>query len=138
MKIAKGIVVKRALAWSFVMAFLTMAFASCAPTQSNYEGAAVLGTVGAVAGGLIDKKNPWRGAVIGGAIGAVAGAGIAEVSKRASREALATGRPVVYERQTSNGWQKVEATPVKRNAKRCTVVKVYENGKLMSEDLQCE
>ena len=138
MNIMTRLIIKKTLIWSFMMAFLIMAFSSCAPTQSNYEGAAVLGTVGAVAGGLIDKKNPWRGAVIGGAIGAVAGAGIAEVSKRASREALATGKPVVYERQTSNGWQKVEATPVKRNAKRCTVVKVYENGKLMSENLQCE
>jgi len=118
--------------------FILSTLSACAPTQSNYEGAAVLGAAGAVAGGLIDKKNPWRGAVIGGTIGAIAGAGIAEVSKRASREAISSGRPVSYQRRTSNGWQKVEAVPTARNGQRCAVVKVYENGNLKSEKLSCD
>ena len=48
----------------------------CATTKSQYDRAAVLGTAGAAAGALLDKKNPWRGAVVGGTIGAAAGWGL--------------------------------------------------------------
>ncbi len=111
---------------------------ACAPTQSNYEGAAVGGVGGAGAGALIDKDNPWRGAVVGGSLGAVAGASLAEISKRAAREAIRYGRPVSYERQTSNGWQRVEAIPRPGCVKRCVVVKTFENGRVVDEHMSCE
>lgn len=113
---------------------------ACAPTRSNYEGAAVGGVVGTTAGALLDKKNPWRGAIVGGALGAVAGGSFAEISKRAASEARTYGRPVAYQRQTSNGWQKVEAVPQSGygSNSRCVVVKTYENGHLVDEKLSCD
>lgn len=118
------------------VAFL-VAVSACAPTQSNYEGAAVGGAIGAAAGALIDHDNPWRGAVIGGALGAVAGGSLAEVSKRAAAEARQYNRPVTYQRQTANGWQKVEAIPQPSYGNRCVVVKTYENGQLVDERMSC-
>ncbi len=118
------------------VAFL-VAVSACAPTQSNYEGATVGGAIGAAAGALIDHDNPWRGAVIGGALGAVAGGSLAEVSKRAAAEARQYNRPVTYQRQTSNGWQKVEAIPQPSYGNRCVVVKTYENGQLVDERMSC-
>ncbi|MGB9713035.1 MAG: YMGG-like glycine zipper-containing protein [Dissulfurimicrobium sp.] len=128
---------------SFLTAFIFSCsiMAGCAPTQSNYEGAGVGGAIGAAAGALLDRSNPWRGAVIGGALGAVAGGTMAEISKRAAMEARDQGRPVVYERRTSEGgWQKVEATPTNRynGTKRCVSVKTYENGHLVDETMNCD
>lgn len=113
-------------------------FTACAqPTQSNYEGAAVGSVVGATAGALLDRGNPWRGAAIGAALGAVAGGTMAEVSKKAAYEARSSNRPVVYERQTSDGWQRVEATPRPRGNQRCILVKTFENGRVVDEELSC-
>jgi len=127
----------RTLSSVCVLTLLVFSFSACAPTQSNYEGAALLGAVGAGAGALIDKDNPWRGAAIGAGIGALAGAGMAEVSKRAAREAVASGQPVTYSQRTTTGWNRVEAVPTMRGGQRCAVVKTYENGRLASETLEC-
>ena len=132
--------------WARWVSFLTTLalsaglLAACAPTQSNYEGAGVGGAIGAAAGALIDRGNPWRGAVIGGALGAVAGGTMAEISKRAVNEAREAGRPVSYQRQTSNGgWEKVEAVPQQRyGQKRCVTVKTFENGHLTDETQHCD
>jgi outer membrane lipoprotein SlyB len=119
---------------------LTSTIVACAPTQSNYEGAGAGAVIGGVAGALIDRSNPWRGAMIGGALGAVAGASMAEVSKRAANEARSNGRPVSYERQTDNGgWQRVEAAPRNRyQGDRCVLVKTFENGRVVDEQLTCD
>ncbi|MDD3553356.1 MAG: YMGG-like glycine zipper-containing protein [Deltaproteobacteria bacterium] len=131
-----------------VISFFTLCAISCSvwacaqPTQSNYEGAAVGAGVGAVAGALIDKRNPWRGAVVGGALGAVAGGSLAEVSKRAAYEARSSNRPVYYERQMDNGgWQRIEAQPqpqYSRSGNRCVLVKTFENGRVVDEHLSCD
>ncbi|MGQ9500411.1 MAG: YMGG-like glycine zipper-containing protein [Dissulfurimicrobium sp.] len=129
---------------SMVISFLTalvlsFSLMACAPTQSNYEGAGVGGAIGAAAGALLDRDNPWRGAVIGGALGAVAGGTMAEISKRAVQEARMSNQPVYYQRQTSNGWERVEAIPQQRYGKqRCVTVKTFENGHLVDETQQCD
>lgn len=125
---------------SLLTAFVfTCSVWACAPTQSNYEGAGVGGAIGAAAGALLDRGNPWRGAVIGGALGAVAGGTMAEISKRAVQEARTAERPVSYERRTSNGWERVEAIPQQKYGKqRCVMVKTYENGHLIDETMNCD
>ena len=87
---------------------------------------------------MIDKDNPWRGAVIGGALGAVAGSSLAEISKRAASEARQYNRPVTYQRQTADGWEKVEAVPQPSYGNRCVVVKTYQNGQLVDERMSCD
>lgn len=122
--------------------FLTGAtlLVACAPTQSNYEGALGGGAVGAAAGALIDKENPWRGAVIGGALGAAAGSSMAEISKRAASEARTYGKPIYYERSYEGGWQRVEAVPRygSGTSGRCVEIRTFENGRLVDERLSCD
>lgn len=118
----------------------TILLGACAPTQSNYEGAVGVGAVGAAAGALIDKGNPWRGAVIGGALGAAAGSSMAEISKRAASEARSYGRPIYYERPYNGGWQRVEAEPRygTGSSGRCVEIRTFDNGRLVDERLSCD
>ncbi len=131
------ITTKMIITYILSASILQLLTACAQPTQSNYEGAAVGSVVGATAGALLDKGNPWRGAAIGAALGAVAGGSMAEVSKKAAYEARSANRPVVYERQTSNGWQRVEATPRHKDNQRCILVKTFENGRVVDEELSC-
>jgi hypothetical protein len=88
--------------------------------------------MGSVAGLLIDDDNRWRGALIGGLLGRALGGGVTEVSQRASREAAAEGRPVVY--QSNDGFQRVEALPMKYNEQtRCHKVRerIWQEGNLV-------
>jgi len=109
---------------------------SCATSQRTYEGAAVGGTLGAAAGAMIDRDNPWRGAVIGGLLGAALGGTLTEISARAAREAAQTGKPVAYQRQ--NGWERVEAYPVEYNAQtKCHKVRerIWKDGELIEDKI---
>jgi outer membrane lipoprotein SlyB len=120
-----------------VVMFLTFAvfsagIISCGQvsSQRTYEGAAVGGTVGAVAGILLDKNNRWRGAVIGGALGAVLGGTTTEIAQRAAREAATANRPVEY--RSEDGRQRVYSEPVASRG-NCKVVKTnyYQDGRLV-------
>jgi outer membrane lipoprotein SlyB len=122
----------RKVAILLVFAVFSAGVISCGQvsSQRTYEGAAVGGAVGAVAGALIDKNNRWRGAVIGGALGAVLGGTITEIAQRASKEAAMANKPVEY--RSEDGKERVYAEPVatKRN---CKIVKTsyYQDGKLV-------
>jgi hypothetical protein len=99
-------------------------------SQRTYEGAAVGGALGSVAGILIDNDNRWRGALIGGLLGAAIGGTVTEISSRAAREAAYEGRPVVY--QSQDGFQRVEATPVRE--------RIWQDDKLVKDEIRevCE
>lgn len=127
--------------WLICGTFLTLVLSSCATSERTYQGAAAGGAVGAAAGALIDKSNRWRGALIGGALGAALGGTVTEISTRAAREAAQTGKPVAYE--STDGWQRVEATPVAYNAQtKCHKIqeKVWQDGKLVKDEIKevCE
>jgi len=116
---------------------------SCAttPSPATAQGAGVGAALGSVAGLLIDRHNRWRGAVIGGLIGAAIGGTVTEISQRAAREAAYEGRPVAY--QSSDGFQRVEATPVGYDANtKCHKVRerVWQEGKLVKDEVRevCE
>ena len=67
-----------------------------------------------------------------------AGSSLAEISKRAASEARQYNRPVTYQRQTADGWEKVEAVPQPSYGNRCVVVKTYQNGQLVDERMSCD
>jgi outer membrane lipoprotein SlyB len=122
----------RKVAILLVFAVFSAGVISCGQvsSQRTYEGAAVGGAVGAVAGALIDKNNRWRGAVIGGALGAVLGGTITEIAQRASREAAMANKPVEY--RSEDGRERVYAEPVATKG-NCKIVKTsyYQDGKLV-------
>ena len=90
-----------------VLAGCSFSFSSC--IKGVGQGAGVGAAVGAAAGALIDEDNRWRGAVIGSALGAVLGGTLADISERASREAVQGGKTVAYE--SEDGYRRVEASP---------------------------
>jgi outer membrane lipoprotein SlyB len=122
----------RKVAILLVFAVFSAGVISCGQvsSQKTYEGAAVGGAVGAVAGALIDKNNRWRGAVIGGALGAVLGGTITEIAQRASKEAAMANKPVEY--RSEDGKERVYAEPVATKG-NCKIVKTsyYQDGKLV-------
>jgi outer membrane lipoprotein SlyB len=122
----------RNVAILLVFAVFSAGVISCGQvsSQRTYEGAAVGGAVGAVAGALIDKNNRWRGAVIGGALGAILGGTITEIAQRASREAAMANRPVEY--KSEDGRERVYAEPVASRG-NCKIVKTsyYQDGRLV-------
>jgi hypothetical protein len=125
-----------------VLALALLALGACATHQ--YEGAAVGGGVGGVAGALLDNDNPWRGGVIGAALGALFGATIADVSVRGSQEAARTGRPVEYRTTTESGRTGMyRADPLEYNPRtKCHKVqeRTWEDGKLIRDEIKevCE
>jgi len=129
-------------AWALISLIgITVLGSGCVTSQRTYEGAAVGGAVGAVAGALLDKHNRWRGAMIGGALGATIGGATTEISERAAREAAQTGKPVAY--QSTDGWQRVEAQPISYNQQtKCHKVheKIYQDGRLVKDQIRevCE
>ena len=131
---------RRIAAWVLMGTLLSMLLAACTTTQT-YQGAAAGGALGAAAGAIIDRHNRWRGALIGGLLGAALGGTVTEISARAAREAAQTGKPVAYE--STDGWQRVEATPVGYNAQtKCHKVRerVWQDGKLVKDEVRevCE
>ncbi len=136
----RGVTLLVAVALIFSL-FSTSFLSSCASSQRTYEGAAAGAALGSVAGLLIDKKNRWRGAVVGGLLGGALGGTVTEISQRAAREAAVEGKPVVY--QTTDGFQRVEATPVAHSAQtNCTKVRerVWQEGQLVKDEVRevCE
>jgi glycine zipper 2TM protein len=105
-------------------------------TPRTYQGAGAGAAVGAGAGALIDKDNRWRGAVLGAALGGVLGGSLTEISSRAARESVASNQPVTY--QSTDGWQRVEATPRPSGAPGCrqVVERVYQDNRLVREQVR--
>lgn len=131
----------RKLTTWLMIASLSFLLASCAASPRSYEGATAGGTIGAIAGALIDKNNRWRGAVLGGALGGALGGITTEISARAAREAAMTGRPVAY--RSTDGWQRVEAAPVSYNAQtNCHKVheRIWQGNDLVKDQIRevCE
>lgn len=105
-------------------------------TPRTYQGAGAGAAVGAGAGALIDKDNRWRGAVLGAALGGVLGGSLTEISSRAARESVSANQPVAY--QSTDGWQRVEATPQAPGAPGCHQVRerVYQDNQLVREQIR--
>lgn len=121
--------------WLIVITLSAVLLSSCITTNRTYQGAGVGGALGAVAGALIDGNNRWRGALLGGVIGAVLGGTVTELASRASREAARNGKPVAYE--SSNGWNRVEASPVDYDSNaNCNEIreKVWKGGQLVKDE----
>lgn len=133
---------KVALLMSIVI-FITTACAGIG--QHHYEGAGAGALVGGIAGALLDRKNPWRGGVIGAGLGAVLGATIADISRKGSREAYESGRPVEYRTEDGRGYYRAEPTGdyyYKDPYTKCRKVseKVWEDGRLVKDTVKeiCE
>jgi hypothetical protein len=105
-------------------------------TPRTYQGAGVGAAVGAGAGALIDKDNRWRGAALGAALGGVLGGTLTEIPSRAARESVAENQTVTY--QSTDGWQRVEATPRTASAAGCRQVRerVYQDDRLVREQIR--
>lgn len=113
-----------------VLSLLCLTFA-CTPYQRKAGGSAAAG----VSKSALDRPNPWRGGVIGGATEAVVGATLAEVSARASREAVRTGKPVEY--STDSGRVVYRADPAgydRHTGCRKARERVWENNRLMTDE----
>lgn len=118
-------------------------------TTYQYEGAAVGGALGGLAGALLDNQNPWRGGVIGAALGGMFGATIADISHKGSREAIETNRPVEY--RTTDGRGVYRAEPIEPTEPyydegygntKCTKVRerIWEDDRLVKDQVReiCE
>jgi hypothetical protein len=132
------IIMKKVIALMMVLALFALTV-SC--TQYHAQGAGAAGAVGATAGAMLDKKNPWRGGVIGAALGALAGATLTDVSMRASQQAATANRPTEY--RTNDGRGIYRADPVGYDAStRCHKVheKAWEDGRLVRDEIKevCE
>jgi hypothetical protein len=122
-----------------VLLILSLAILAGSCQPYHYEGAAVGGGFGALAGALLDDKNPWRGGVIGAALGAAFGATLADISSRGAQEAVRTGAPVEYRTRTNEGTAVYRAEPKGYDAKtKCNKVqeRVWENGKLVKDEIK--
>lgn len=131
---------RRQVALTVAAMVLIVVLTACT-SERSYQGAAVGGGIGAVAGALLDRNNGWRGAVLGGTLGALMGGTLTEIASRASEEAAQKNQPVVY--QSQDGYQKVESTPVGYDAQtRCHKVRerIYQNNKLLKDQTKeiCE
>jgi hypothetical protein len=129
---------KKTVSLLTILALLVLT-AGCTPYHTR--GAGVGGAFGGAAGAIIDSENSWRGFLIGATLGALAGATLADVSLQASRESVASGKPVVY--RTTDGRAIYRADPVEYNVKtKCHKVqeRVWEDGKLIKDEIRevCE
>ncbi|TWJ19757.1 glycine zipper 2TM domain-containing protein [Geobacter argillaceus] len=105
---------------------------ACAPYQ--YQGGIAGGTMGGIAGAILDHGNPWRGGVIGATLGAIAGTTIADISVQGAREAAYVGRPVEYHTEDSRVYYYAE--PVGYDSyNHCRKIRerLYEDGQLVRE-----
>jgi hypothetical protein len=129
---------KRIVSLVLAAALLGLSF-GCTPYHA--QGAGTGAVVGGVAGAFLDSRNPWRGGVIGGVLGAIVGATLADISYRASRDAVREDRPVEY--RTEDGRGVYRATPEGYDERtRCHKVreKVWEDGRLVKDHIKevCE
>jgi len=130
---------KKIVSLMMLMAMLVLT-TGCTPYHA--QGAGWGGLFGGAAGAMLDRGNPWRGGVIGAALGALAGATLADVSMRASREAVdAGGKPVEY--RTTDGRGVYRADPIDYDTRtRCHKVqeRVWEDGRLIKDEVRevCE
>ncbi len=126
----------------FLMMFIFSAtvLISCTPREQS----TALGTgLGAAIGASI-SKNKWKGAVIGGAIGAAAGAAFSQIQQQAVNQAVDKQKPVIYRRNTNNGWQQVEAAPASQQYynpqthTKCQKIhiKIINNGRLVKDRIK--
>lgn len=125
---------KRIVCCLLVVAFSVVAF-SCT-TMEGVGGAIIGGVVGAGAGALLDRKNPFRGAIYGGALGATAGGLLTEMSTKATREASRKRKPVGY--RSKDGKQAVLAEYVGEGQEtNCDKIRSrkWENGELISDNI---
>ncbi|RII26322.1 MAG: hypothetical protein CXR31_11550 [Geobacter sp.] len=108
---------------------------ACAPYQ--YPGGMAGGTMGGIAGALLDVRNPWRGGVIGATLGAVAGATIADISLQGAREAAYADRPVEYRTDDRRGYYYAEPVGYDEHS-HCRKIreKVYEDGRMVREHVR--
>jgi outer membrane lipoprotein SlyB len=124
-----------------LMSVLVLLVLTISCTQRHTKGAGIGAAVGGIAGAILDSKNSWRGAVIGGALGAIAGATIADISAKASKEAIRENKPVEY--RTTDGRGVYRADPVQYDPEtKCHKVRerVWEDGKLIKDEVKeiCE
>lgn len=121
-----------------IVALLGLSF-SCTPYHA--QGAGTGAAVGGVTGAILDSRNPWRGGVIGGVLGAILGATIADVSYRASRDAVRENRVVEYRTDDGRGVYRAEPQGYDERTK-CHRVheKVWEDGRLVKDQIKevCE
>ena len=71
-----------------VLAVLCLLLNGCTtfqPSSQQKAGAGIGAILGGVAGGMIDKDNPWRGAVVGAAAGALVGGTIGTIVEQAAK-----------------------------------------------------
>jgi len=131
---------RRFAVFFIIIVFSAAIFSSC----TSREESTALGTgLGAAIGASI-SKNKWKGAVIGGAIGAAAGAAFSQIQQQAVDESINKQKPVIYRRNTNNGWQQVEAAPASRqyyNPSRHTKcqkvhIKIINNGRLVKDRIK--
>ena len=115
-----------------ILAGTLTAMTGCA-TSYQAQGSVAGGTMGGLAGAILDQKNPWRGGVIGATLGAIAGATISEISVRGARETASAGRPVEYRTDDGRGYYR--ADPMDGQHTRCKKVRerIYENDKLVKD-----
>ncbi len=131
---------KRSVVFFVVISFSVLMFASC----TTREQSTALGTGLGAAIGAGMSKNKWKGAVIGGLVGAAAGAAFSQIQQRAIDESMSQQKPVIYRRNTNNGWQQVEAAPATQpyyNPKTHTKcqkmhIKIINNGKLVKDQIK--
>ncbi len=131
---------KRFIVFAVVILFAAFTISSCTTESENVA----LGTAAGAAIGASVSKNKWKGAVIGGILGAALGEAFHQIQQRAINEAIREQKPVAYQRQTSNGWQRVEAEPISSpyyNPKQHTTcqkvhVRIIENGKVVKDRIK--
>ena len=115
-----------------LIAAIGLFITACAPY--HYQGGMAGGTMGGIAGAILDNRNPWRGGVIGATLGAIAGATIADISVQGVREAAYVGKPVEY--RTEDRRVYYYADPVGYDSyNHCRKVRerIYEDGQLVQE-----
>lgn len=117
--------------------FTVVMLSSCATESENVA----LGTAAGAGIGSAVSHNKWKGAVIGGILGAVAGEAYHQIQQQAINESINRQKPVMYRKNTSNGWQEVEAAPVSKqyyNPNKHTKcqkihIRIVENGRLVKD-----
>lgn len=131
--------VKKMVSVLLLLVFFTLS--ACA-TRYQSEGAATGGAIGGIAGALLDHRNPWRGGLIGAGLGAIFGATVADISTRASREAVSTGKPVEYRTENGRGLYRAEPVENPDEHTKCKKVRerVWEDDRLVKDQVKevCE
>jgi len=121
---------------------LFFSIAGCAAEQKTPAGDTGFAETPALKpGDFLGGKNQWRGGVIGAVPSAVAGNTLKEISRRGSKEAALSNKPVEY--TTTDGRAVYKAYPEAYDEKTgCHEVqeKVWEDGKLIKDRRQevCE